>query len=227
MSNIEEVLALTLNSNIQDGVNFKSYDLSGISLNGISFIFSVFTESNFNKAELVDINFSQANLKNTRFKNAKIKNVNFTSANLENANFEDATLINCIFKNAKLEYSNFASAQIKGCQLRGCNLSHGNLSSAKIQNSDLSFARLMYTYAKSIDISGSRLNGINARGSDFGFQPHRSPGSHLKIFRFQLLHVQGSQTLARGNGGMRIEGFLLQRNGNGGNQSGGGRPDLR
>ena len=42
MSNIEEILSLTLSNNIQDGVNFNAYDLDGISLNGVSFVFSVF-----------------------------------------------------------------------------------------------------------------------------------------------------------------------------------------
>jgi len=84
MSHIEEILSLTLDNSIQDGVNFSSYDLKGISLNGISFIFSVFSGSSFDKSELVDINFSQANLRNTSFKKAKIKNVNFTSCNTEN-----------------------------------------------------------------------------------------------------------------------------------------------
>ena len=73
MSNIEEVFSLTLSSNTHDGVNFESYDLNGISLNGISFIFSIFTESQFNKSELVDVNFSQANLKNTASKMQKLK----------------------------------------------------------------------------------------------------------------------------------------------------------
>jgi adenylate cyclase len=35
MSNIKEVLPPTLSSNTHDGVNFESYDLNGISLNGI------------------------------------------------------------------------------------------------------------------------------------------------------------------------------------------------
>ena len=78
MSNIEEILSLTLDNNVQDGVNFTKYDLNGISLNGISFIFSVFSDTHFDKSELVDVNFSQANLKNTSFKKAKIKNVNIS-----------------------------------------------------------------------------------------------------------------------------------------------------
>ena len=78
MSHIEEILSLTLNNNTQDGVNFTSYDLKGISLNGISFMYSVFTESNFDQSELVEVNFSQANLKNTFFKNAKIKKMSIS-----------------------------------------------------------------------------------------------------------------------------------------------------
>ena len=170
MSHIEEILSLTLSNQVQDGANFESYELDGISLNGISFIFSIFTGSKFNKSELVDINFSQAKSKrHTVQKRQRLKTLTSPPPNWKMQNFEDATLINCIFKNTNLENSNFASAQIKGCQFRGSNLNHSNLSSAKIQNSDLGFARLMYAYAKSADIYSSRFNGINARGSDFGF----------------------------------------------------------
>ena len=51
MSNVDEVIALVLKDSNQDGVDFGGYDLKGVSLNGVSFVFSTFNGTDMEDGE--------------------------------------------------------------------------------------------------------------------------------------------------------------------------------
>ena len=71
MSHVQEVLALTAKNSCQDGVNFTSYNLKGIGLKGVTFIFADLSEAILDRSDLAELNFSQAILPKSSFKKAK------------------------------------------------------------------------------------------------------------------------------------------------------------
>ena len=95
MSNVDEVITLVSKESKQDGVDFSKYDLDGVSLNGVSFIYANFTEAKIDNSELMGVNFSQASMEGSSIKNSKIKDVDFTGAKLVGINFEETIFINC------------------------------------------------------------------------------------------------------------------------------------
>ena len=72
MSNVDEVISLVSRESKQDGVDFSEYDLEGVSLNGVSFIYATFTKAKIDNSELIGVNFSQASMTGSSIKNSKI-----------------------------------------------------------------------------------------------------------------------------------------------------------
>ena len=111
MSNVDEVLSLVSKESKQDGVDFSEYDLKGVSLNGVSFIYATLNKTNIDNSELIGINFSQGSLKDSTIKSSKIKDTDFTGADLTGVDFEETIFVNCNFKNATTENCEITGAK--------------------------------------------------------------------------------------------------------------------
>jgi uncharacterized protein YjbI with pentapeptide repeats len=63
---------------------------------------AVMYDSDLSGANLTDANLKSASLQNVKFRHARIENTNFSGANLREADFRRALIRGPIFKNAKL-----------------------------------------------------------------------------------------------------------------------------
>jgi uncharacterized protein YjbI with pentapeptide repeats len=95
-----------------DSIFLVSADLSGVNCNGSTIRNSVLSETNF---------FT------TKFADSQIMDTNFTQADMRYAKFEVSTLTNVNFYKADLRHADFSGSVLKDVDLRGADLRYANL----------------------------------------------------------------------------------------------------
>jgi hypothetical protein len=81
---------------------------------------------NFNKLDLHDVNFKDANLKNAQFQESTLEGCDFTGCNLHNVKFTDCKIASC-----KFDYSNLLWAQFEDCEVEKCTFTGADLIGVK------------------------------------------------------------------------------------------------
>lgn len=135
----------------------------------INLIESNFTEANlsgaiFFGAKLSFANFDRANLVNARLDKANLIGANLVSADLSNAYLVLATFYGANLIDANLSFANLKSADLGEANLIGANLSFANLESANLESAllkgtDLSNANLVTTQALGTNFTNTILTG--------------------------------------------------------------------
>lgn len=118
---------LNLEGAVLDYADFSFADLSKVRLNKASLKHAELMNTQFNRLDLYDTDFSFANLIGASFKEANLESVGFDSADLRGASFRYANLKFVDFSSAKLQGANF------------CFVSSGNTC---FKNADVKYAQI-------------------------------------------------------------------------------------
>ena len=123
---------------------------------------------------LVDANFSGANLMAAFLQNTDASNAFFSSANLEKANFEGANLMRAGFLNANLVEANLSSANFTNANFMGA-----DLTDARIEDADFTNAIFVGTHLTNTNLpfvrSLERANFLWAKIGDRDISPEDLP----------------------------------------------------
>jgi len=132
-------------------------------------------------SDMININFSKANLYAANLRAADLSRVHLNRANLGFANlgFADlsranlgranlgfADLSGAFLSGADLNEADLNDANLGGANLRGANLDGANLSGANLGFANLGFADLSTADLSRANLSGANLRGANLRGAD-------------------------------------------------------------
>jgi uncharacterized protein YjbI with pentapeptide repeats len=120
----------------------------------------------FDRADLREVNLSNANIVVADFRGAFLIRADFSYANLSGSNLSGAeisyaNLNGTTFINADLSGANLRNTNLRNAHLSGANLSKAILINADLSGADLSNADLRNATVRGADLSNALLNGTN------------------------------------------------------------------
>jgi len=126
--------------------------------------------ANLGGANLRGANLTRANLRGADLRGADLRGPHFagegltdlSDANLMDANLGGANLDGAILSRADLRGANLSGADLSGASLMGADLTMANLSGANLGGADLEHAAVVDTFLSGADLTGCRIYGISA-----------------------------------------------------------------
>ncbi len=194
VSNGSAQFTLVLDKVDLSGVNFRSANLAGASLQGSRFYgpgkdgrygtfddwitdFSgadlrnadlsrgVLNNVLMNRTSLIRAILNQANLSDSRLAGANLSSAKLIGANLHQANLENASLTGADLGEAKLTLSNLHGARLGRVNATGGQFSFADLTLSNWQDADLSGANLSNANLQDAELSATKLVGANLRNA--------------------------------------------------------------
>ena len=142
-----QVMGVTLNL---DGLNLANTDLSGMNLDGISFVGAVLHHCVFDETSCRSCNFTKADLNLTEIDSSDFTGATFNRSYMVDARVHDSNFTNASFVRASLAFTNFGGSDFTNADLRGarvddtkfgfCMMGGANLRGTDVRDTDLSDA---------------------------------------------------------------------------------------
>lgn len=135
------------------GIQLLNYDFTKANLNGI----------NFSDAKLIDCNFGDATLENANFEKANCSFSLFHKAILKGANFNNSELINTVMVNSNCSNAIFTNSSIVqnlsgGADFSGVDFSNSKIILSNLVECNLTQSKFINTFLSGSNISRSNLN---------------------------------------------------------------------
>ncbi|NEQ73417.1 MAG: pentapeptide repeat-containing protein [Okeania sp. SIO2C9] len=136
--------------------------------------------TSFRKADLTDVDFSQATIQNTNFGYAVLHNVfwrdvrKFNQLRVGKSYLANPKIRQLIvtgkIQNQNFDYQNLRGVNLQGADLQDASFIGTNLKQANLQDADLSRAKLVQTQLDQTDLTGAILTGATIE--DWGITSH-------------------------------------------------------
>ncbi len=121
---------------------------------------------NFYKAELMEMDLSEANLTGADLSEANLMGANLKGADLSQGNLMGVNLCEADLSEANLTEANLTGAKLMGANLKGVNLSQAKLDEANLSGADLTQADLTQAMIREAVVQGTNLMEANLSGAD-------------------------------------------------------------
>ena len=125
--------------------------------------------ANLTRANLLKVDFREANLQEAYLYMATLQGANLSQAKLQKAKLWLAQLQGALLIQAQLQGAGLSGAELQGADLSFAQLQGANLNTAQLQGADLSLAQLQGVY-----LIGAQLEGAQVTGANF-YQAYFSP----------------------------------------------------
>ncbi len=180
--NISHARIKALEELAKDGISLKGLSLPQAHLDQVQLVDADFTEANLQGAKL-----SEANLQGSRFELTQLQGANLWRANLEETFFLLAQLQKVNLNSANLSYAdlqgvNLLEANFQKADLQGAYIL-GNLQGADFQEANLKGTILQGAYLKDANFQGANLRGANLQEANL--QGANFRGANLQGVNFQ------------------------------------------
>ncbi len=149
----------------------------GISLKGLSL-----PQAHLDQVQLVDADFTEANLQGAKLSEANLQGSRFELTQLQGANLWKANLEETFFLLAQLQKVNLNSANLSYADLQGVNLLEANFQKADLQGAYI-LGNLQGAYLKDANFQGANLRGANLQEANL--QGANFLGANLQGVNFQ------------------------------------------
>lgn len=162
-----QIIALTFEDANMRGASFEGAGMRRLVINGQADL----SESDFARAHLHDVSFTQGNLTEANFERANLGSVRFQNANLTNADFDDARIENLTATGTNFSRSDFSDVFINRGEFTNSNFQQAHFSEAEILNSsftgsDLSNANFRGATLSMVTFTDSNLAGVDFTGAN-------------------------------------------------------------
>ena len=118
----------------------------------------------FNRFQLSNANFLQADVRHTQLQRADLRGANLRMANFSGANLREANL-----QAASLDRVSFNATDLRSARLREANLCSAKLREANLREADLCGAILRGADLRGANLSGTDLSRVDFSGSTLGW----------------------------------------------------------
>lgn len=146
------------------GIQLLNYDFTKANLNGINFSDAKLIDCNFGDATLENANFEKANCSFSLFHRAILKGVNFNNSELINTVMLNSNCSNSIFTNSSIVQNLSGSADFSGVDFSNAKIILSNLVDCNLSNS-----KFINTFLSGSNISRANLNdSIIKKSTIFG-----------------------------------------------------------
>lgn len=169
--------------------NFSSINIDNVNFSGFNLSFSLFPMN------IVNVDFSYAEMGKSQFCLSKIKESNFFNANLHDALFLHSEINDCIFEMSSILTTNFLSSTLKNINFKNCDFSNSNFiccyfistvhNKSNIIENDFSFSNF-----KNVDLSTTELfSKNNFQGNSFYDFKINSTSTNLNFNGCDVLNI--------------------------------------
>ncbi|MCH6568979.1 MAG: pentapeptide repeat-containing protein [Acidobacteria bacterium] len=121
---------------------------------------------NLYKAELMEMDLSEANLTGADLSEANLMGANLKGADLSQGNLMGVNFCEADLSEANLTEANLTGAKLMGANLKGVNLSQAKLDEADLSEADLNQADLTQAKIREAVVKGTNLMEANLSGAD-------------------------------------------------------------
>lgn len=142
--------------------HYVAFDAIGISANLPAVkheqrVYDILRQGHCRDCDLVDVDFSNLDIRNIDFRGADLKNATFSGSNLNGSDFSNANLPFAKFVNSELDKVVFANSSLEQADFRSASFSHCRLENLSAYQ----------TIFKAASFLNCRLTGIEANQADF------------------------------------------------------------
>lgn len=213
---------LVLNNLMLSGVNFRSANLAGASLDNSSFYgpgedgrFGTFDDwvadlsgADLRDAELTGVNLNNAVMNSTNFIRARLNRAKLSNSHLAGANLSSAQLIAADLRQSVLENASLTGADLGEAKLDRANLQGARLGQVKAVGGEFSFTNLSESNLYGAQLSRVNFSNANLKDADLGLT--KLVGANLKNAQLQNAKLRNANLSAADLRGANLAGADLQ-----------------
>ncbi len=172
---VNDVFAVELVKNVENGQPLINSDFSNITLSGAVLQGAVLAGSAFVGGVLVGVDFFGSNLEGVDFTACDLRNVDFRKCNLKNAIFSEANLAGAVFDDADVSGAVFKDAYVLGAKLGSAVIDEKAKSEfeqmmeiiEEAQNGKIPLHQLPQSILQALDWKRMFLGGVDLSNIDF------------------------------------------------------------
>lgn len=159
------VLLLASQSKNLDGLMLEGLDLSGNTLQKVSFKRAKAAKTNFSHGDVTNANFDFATLTEATLKNVNAQGASFSGSNLDLCQGQNANFTNCRFSDMEIKSAHFENAVFVNCRFENVKFINSYFNEANFQRSTFLNVFVDGTRFLRSDFSGVDMSGISWRPS--------------------------------------------------------------